>query len=619
MKSKIVLLVVAIAYLCSFQKYAPLSSYIKGGGDAWGYYVYLPSAFIYNDLKDLQQTLAKRAELSSGSVRIKENGYIEIEEAHAYKESTVVKYTCGIAVLNLPFFLSAHAFCQLTHLYPADGFSLPYTLLIGFGTLFYGLLGLWLVRKLLLKYFSDSVTAVTLAALALGTNLYYFSVANGIGMSHAYLFALYAAVLLAVDRFYDNPKKRYAVFIGFFAGFITLIRPNEIIVLLFPLLWNIFSFDDMRKRVQFVRQNVPLYILMGIVFFITVSPQVVYWLALTGKPVFYSYTGEKFDFLHPHIKGGLFGYKNGWLAYTPIMYAAVAGLLALPIYLRKSALATYVFLLVHVYIIYSWWCWTYINGFGSRPMVEVYAILALPFASFLSFIGSKKTVFKILTAAFLLFCTLLNLFQTWQFNNGLIWTEDSSFAFYRTMLFRTKMDDKALIVYDSGQLQPDTSDIRFVKVLGEQPFNDSVSQEYVTDVKNSGKFAFKVTNGFTPSVSISAKESGLAKSDYLNVSCWAYCLERQPEYYHRAVLVAEFKHHEKTIAWRTVRLVNYIGNQNYSFWHSGVPNQSNVVSFFVRPPYNFSPDEDTVNLFVWNPTNTPIIIDDIRMEQWSEK
>lgn len=619
MKSKIALVVIILVYLFSFKEYANYKSFLQGGGDSWGYYSYLPATFVYHDLKTIEGTLARRAKYNEGSVRRLENGSIQIEEAHKYGDNTVIKYTCGVAILNLPFFLIAHTFCKLTHLFPADGYSLPYNLLIALGTLFYGILGLWFVRKLLLKYFSDNITTIVLIGLALGTNLYYFSVSGGIGMSHAYLFALYAICLLAIDKFYDTQQKRYAVFIGLATGFITLIRPNEIIILFFPLLWNVVSPSGLKKRVRFIGENFYLFATMATVFLISVSPQVVYWLALTGKPVFYSYTGEKFDFLHPHIKDGLLGYKNGWLTYTPIMYVSVAGLLFLPKYFKKAALAIYTFLPIHVYVIYSWWCWNYINGYGSRPMVETYAILALPFASFLSFIRNQKIIFKILAGIFLVFCIFLNLFQTWQFKKGLIWTEDSNYAFYKTMLFRTQMNDETLVVYDSGQKQPDTSVIQFVKILGALSFEDSTSQAFVTDVKQSGEFAFKMGNGFTPAIHVSAKESGIAKSDYLKISCWAYCISKQPDYYNRAILVAEFKHHEKSLAWQKIRLVTHIGNEQHSFWHSGVPNQSKLVSFFVEPPYNFNAEEDEVTVFVWNPCDVPIVVDDILVEHWRKK
>jgi hypothetical protein len=42
--------------------------------------------------------------------------------------------------------------------------------------------------------------------------------------------------------------------------------------------------------------------------------------------IYYSYAGESFDFLHPQIIRGLFGWKNGWLPYTPVMIFSLPGI-----------------------------------------------------------------------------------------------------------------------------------------------------------------------------------------------------------------------------------------------------------------------------------------------------
>src|SRR5690606_38307458 len=73
----------------------------------------------------------------------------------------VLKYTSGMAIMEAPFFFIAHFLAP--HLdYPADGFSPPYQVMIYLGGLLMTLLGLWYLRKLLLLFYSDKVTGVTL-------------------------------------------------------------------------------------------------------------------------------------------------------------------------------------------------------------------------------------------------------------------------------------------------------------------------------------------------------------------------------------------------------------------------------------------------------------------------
>ena len=59
MKSKTAFLFLVILYLISFSYYKNYRSFLQGGGDAWGYYAYLPAAFTYHDLDNLQSTISK--------------------------------------------------------------------------------------------------------------------------------------------------------------------------------------------------------------------------------------------------------------------------------------------------------------------------------------------------------------------------------------------------------------------------------------------------------------------------------------------------------------------------------------------------------------------------------
>lgn len=617
MKSKIALFIIVFIYIISFKQYGNYKDFLQGGGDSWGYYAYLPATFIYHDLDNLQQTIAKRAEYNTYGVRKHENGYLQIEEAHAFEENTVIKYTNGVAVLYAPFFFAAHLFCQITHLYNADGYTFPYNLMIGIATLLYSLTGLWLVKKTVSNYFSDSITAIVLIVIGIGTNLYFFSVSH-LGMSHPFLFALYALCLYATDRFYITQRKLFAFLIGGSAGIITLIRPNEIIILLFPLLWNVTSIETLKERFSFVRKNLKLYDLMAFVFLLCILPQLLYWKTLTGNLIFYSYTQEGFDFMHPHIKNGLFGFSNGWLSYTPIMLFAVAGLLLLPKYLKKSALPIYLFIPIFIWVIYSWWCWQYINGFGSRPMIETYPIWAFPMACFLLAIWDK-IVFKTASILLLLFFLVINLFQTWQYERGLIWTEDSTWAYYKAIFLKTKSNYNAHIAYDCNETQPDTSSLQFMKVVGTLSFDDSISPDYISSVKKSGNYAFELRKGTTPAIHTTADASGEQALDYFRISCWVYCNELQYDHYKQAVLAAEFKHNDTQIRWRGVRLQTKIDNPKHLILHTGKIHQWQYVSFFVRAPHRFKTNNDELNVLAWNPENTPVIIDDIRVEWWKRK
>jgi hypothetical protein len=85
--------------------------------DGEGYYDYLPSIFIHNDLVRKNDTIAEGLPLYD---RIKDFGVYE-----NYEKYKVNRYPCGTAVLQLPFFLYTYWTTDLDGTY-ADGYQLPF-------------------------------------------------------------------------------------------------------------------------------------------------------------------------------------------------------------------------------------------------------------------------------------------------------------------------------------------------------------------------------------------------------------------------------------------------------------------------------------------------------------
>src|SRR5690606_24710330 len=109
----------------------------------------------------------------------------------------------------------------------------------------------------------------------------------------------------------------------------------------------------------------------------------------TGSFLFYSYGSQGFDWQHPRIIDGLLSGRNGWLMYSPVMFLALAGMFCHR-KLKPWFWCLLVLVPIYCYIIYSWYCWNYINGLGSRPMVHLYALLALPVAAFMAYITRQR-------------------------------------------------------------------------------------------------------------------------------------------------------------------------------------------------------------------------------------
>ena len=346
--------------------------------DVSGYYWYLPSVFIYHDLKHqgfkdsiLEKYKPSNTDFQQG-VKTDNGNY-------------VMKYSSGMALMYAPFFFTAHLLAGPLG-YAKNGFTAPYQLAVQLGGLLISILGLWYLRKLLLLFYEDRTVALTLLLLVAASNYIELATIDS-GMSHTWLFSIYVFLLLNTYYFYQAPKLKYAIRIGALVGLATLTRPTEIISCLIPLLWGLDSLwpGAIKKKQVFLAANIKMMIAAVICAGLVISLQLVYWKYASGHWIVYSYGNQGFSFLDSHFRAYTFSYRSGWLIYTPIMAFAFVGIIPFLMRQRNKVLIV-LFFLFNYYIICSWDIWYY----GGRAMVQSYPILLFPFAAFVDMIMSKK-------------------------------------------------------------------------------------------------------------------------------------------------------------------------------------------------------------------------------------
>jgi hypothetical protein len=163
------------------------------------------------------------------------------------------------------------------------------------------------------------------------------------------------------------------------------------------------------------------------------SFQLILWKWKTGQFFYFSYQGEGFDFSNPHVWECLVGFRKGWLVYTPIMLFGILGLFIRDKALKPFMPAIPIILIVLFYVLSSWWCWWYGGSFGFRPMVEWYALLAIPFAALVNKIGGiKRRIFGV----FIGLLILLNMFQTHQYNYQTIHWDAMTWPAYKKVFLK---------------------------------------------------------------------------------------------------------------------------------------------------------------------------------------
>lgn len=390
--------------------------------DALGYYMYLPAKYIYHDEKDLRwfPKMDSTYSLSGG----------EFYQATKHSNGNFVfKYLKGVSQLQLPFFAMAH-FYALHSTYPADGFSAPYQYAIALSCLVYVILGLFLLRAILLRYFKDGSIAITLILLTIASNFVQY-VSVDAALSHGFIFPLYVLILYATIKWHTKPKLFWAFLIGFVIGLAAISRPTEAVMLFIPLLWNTQSRELRIEKFQFFKSNYIHLIWVAVGVFFAVLPQLFYWHRVTGSWVYD--VGSKWDFLNPHFRV-LFGGEKGWFVYTPVTILFVLGFFLMKKTEYRNALMT--FCMLNIYIIISWHIWRYGGSYSCRALVQSYPIFAFPLACFVEYTIQSK--WKILFFLMYVYLIAVNLFQIKQYNENIIHYDSNSFRYYQAIYLNPK-------------------------------------------------------------------------------------------------------------------------------------------------------------------------------------
>jgi hypothetical protein len=336
--------------------------------DAVGYYIYLPAAFLDHDLS-LVRTVDRSfgGDLQkAGELRPARHGYLG-------------PHQIGEAILLVPFFAVGHviAIANGSH---RDGFSWPYQGSAMTAGLLYGLVGLALLGSFLRRWFGASIVCATLLALTFGTNLFHYLTFDAV-YSHAFSFAAIAFVLWSTVRLGERPTLARALRLGAGVGLVGTIRPTNLVIALFPLLFGVRTLSDARSRARAIATHPRLLGAAAAGFLVPAMLQALYWYHLTGHPIVDAYgSGPRLELTHPHLLAVAFSVRKGLFFWTPLVALALAGLPSLRTRAPELLVATTVVLAVNFWVVASWSQWWYGGSFGQRPFVDTLALVAIGLA-----------------------------------------------------------------------------------------------------------------------------------------------------------------------------------------------------------------------------------------------
>ncbi|MBK7344442.1 MAG: hypothetical protein IPJ06_15900 [Saprospiraceae bacterium] len=560
--------------------------------DVSGYYLYLPATLIYHDLRKLDffPPLVETYYPAPG-----------FDQAFAHESGNrVMKYSCGQAFAMLPGFLAAHTWCLITESAPPDGFSRPYQVGISMGALLIAMLGLWFLRLVLVRWFSERITGLTLVLLTIGTNYLDYSAING-AMTHNTLFTLYAFLLWVSGRYHDRPSVGKALILGLLVGYAALVRPTEIIAVLIPLLWgmDIREKGFLSHRMKFLWTHRFHLVVTGLAAALIGFVQLIYWKYVSGDWIVYSYEDQGFSWLHPHVWDALFSYRSGWLLYTPLMALTLFGFFSLWNRLRPMFAMTAVFSLVFMYIAFAWDIWWYGGALGQRAMVQAYPVLAIPLAAFFSQLPADRFFRAAIWALTGLFC-LYNIWLTWQAHRGGMYhAGQMSEAYFWRVLGKTTANEHDLKLLDTDE---DPEDERQnIRILNHKRFEADTTVRLCgfEPIMGQGSLCLQAGGEFTTLADI--PKSG--KGEWIRVSALFRAGDKEWDMWKMHNLCLEFRRNGEIIKHKNIRLWRLLDPyETQEIWiDSAIPDE----------PF------DQILSFVWNPGSPqPLVVDEVWVESY---
>jgi hypothetical protein len=576
--------------------------------DVFGYYLYLPAFFIYHDLGFTDLAFVNEIVAQYG------NTHTLYQLVSAPEGHLIIKYSSGLAILYLPFFLTGHVISLFTP-FASDGFSLPYQFSVFAGCLLYSLAGLYFLRKVLREFFNEWITSLVLILFFLGTNYFAESVYKG-AMAHNILFSLYAVILWLTILWHRQPERKYAFLLGLTLGITSMARPTDIVAILIPLLWGIGSKNSLISKIRLLGRQWDGVMILGAGFLIAWLPQLVYWKIYSGHFFFYSYDnpGEGFEFLRPYIVQVLFSFRKGWFIYTPLMIFAVAGFYFMLNKNKYVFAAIFSYFILNIYLVSSWSCWWYAESFGQRALVQSYAVMAIPFGYFIQFVFERKVWFRTLTILLLFSIVFLNLFQTWQMNKNIIHGSRMTKEYYFSVFGKTRVHPEYRNLLLVERYYPEGEKLLYddlympARILKEYDFTSS-EERYKSHIDTSlflsAPSCLRMDSlcRYSPGVSLTFSEITEKDHAWIRASANVYPISGLAE--NAPLIVVTFSHKGKYYKYRALSLNEIPGGVTLNKW--------NFLTFDYLTPEVRSKD-DKLSVYIWFRGNDPVYVDDFKIE-----
>jgi len=477
------------------------------------------------------------------------------------------------------------------------------------------LAGLSFVRLTILRWFRDLPVAVVLLVLAFGTNLFSI-VALDYQLQAILLFSLYSLAVYLTASWHENQKQVYAVLLAICLGFIILLHSTGLFSLLIPVLWNVHDKESWKMKVKLLKNHLQhtdiflmLVILIGISPFLLwqISPGEVPFLSIKLPGLFYGFSSW--------LWSDLFSFDHGWLIYTPVMIFAFIGFQYFSDKHRPVFYSVYILCILDIILETSWSKLGATPVFGQIAFIPIYGLLVIPLAFFFQAITEGRKIKAILLSPIVVLFLLLNIFQTWQFNQGIILSSGMNADNYCRVFGRTGVSDlekqemagvdsdPAIVLNDKSKYS--RTILAFYNF--EEP-NSPVKYRLTKVPSNKGTMAFTMdeSSQFSPTYAI--QYGDFRKNPRVGMSITVSVFADDVQAFSELNLVITSTHKADNYLYKRLNLGDL--KLKPRIWHT--------VSLYYLIPAD-PPADDKLGSCVWYTGKSKVYVDDIKFEAFELK
>ncbi len=442
-------------------------------------------------------------------------------------------------------------------------------------------LGIVILLRVLFCYFDRRAAIITVLLIPAGTNFLQILLVSE-SHAHAILFILYLTIiwlsfLWQKGRHWGYLLPMLPVVLG-----ISFLNPPGIFILLFPLLADVGERDFLRKSII---PQIDQYVFLILILILCLDLQNYSWFIQPGKDLFYGMAGKSAFPVNPaNIHRVLFSANNGLFRYAPILIIAFAGFWYLAEKSRALFLSSFLFFIICLVYVSSDPVWRFAGRFGYPNLVETYAVLALPLASLVEGMFSRKKISRALMIVATCLIIVLNCFMMYRFGHSDLASGPERFLPIDSIPPEARNQSKRLLFFDFEGTIPDRDNYR--------------TQRYA----HTGKYSFCLDNppGFSPGLWVPMAELDSVNPSWISVTGYIYftCISRENDVF----LVITGNRQNVAFKYR----VTDLSDTRY------YPGRWNKVSMSYLLPFPTDP-KDVLQVYFWNRGKKQCFIDDVEI------